>query len=123
VTGAAVTIRRIAVIAVALSATINIADAKAPATTRDYVIYCQQAAIQKDCGFEIQVADVAINATILYAKGSGPGSCTPDFDTPAIEKATVQKVVAWIQAHPAVLSTKTSDGVKAAIRALWTCKQ
>jgi hypothetical protein len=81
------------------------------------------AANLKDCGFEIQVADVAINATILYAKGSGPGSCAPDFDTPAIEKAAVQKVVAWLQAHPAVLSTKTSDGVTAAIKAMWTCKK
>jgi hypothetical protein len=116
-------ISAIGVIVAALSATINIADAKAPAMTRDYVTYCQQAVNLDDCGSEIQVADVAINATILFGKGSGPGSCSPDFDSPEIEKAAVQKVLAWIQAHPAVLSTKTSDGVKAAIRAMWTCKQ
>lgn len=115
-------ISAIGVVVAALSATINIADAKAPDMTRDYLTYCQQAANLDDCGGAIEAADVAINATILYAKGRGPGSCSPDFDTPAIEKAAIQKVLIWLQAHPAMLTAKTSDGVTAAVKALWTCK-
>src|ERR1700722_5783751 len=87
--------------------TMDMAGAKAPATLQGYVTYCQQAANLGDCWGEVQISDVAINAVIVFAKGTGPGSCAPEWRNNAEKEQTerdgIQKVLAWIQAHPAML--------------------
>jgi hypothetical protein len=115
----------IGAVAAVLLATTNIADAKTPKMTRDFLIYCQEAANLHDCSAEIETSDVAINANITFGNGRGAGSCAPSqhfSDGLAVEKAAVQKLLAWIQAHPAMLSAPTSKSVDAAVKALWTCR-
>ena len=107
-------------IVIALFALCNVAAGATavPNTIGDFVVFC--ADHFSDCEREVRTSDVAALAEALFAKPSQLACVVPkgmDHD------AAVKDILVWLSEHKNVAAMKTDDGIRAAEKHLWRCRQ
>ncbi len=89
-----------------------------PAVTRDFVKFCDANAA--DCANAISITEVA-----MLVNAGGNDFCVPGsaYDNGTLTPESVNKVKAWITAHPALADDPTQKTLRAAIKAVWPMTQ
>jgi hypothetical protein len=106
----------IALLALGLSTAVQAAD-PVPDRVATFVAYCPTHFA--DCKSKVIEADVAVMATILFAK-KGTQACA--IPKGVDESAATKQILAWLGEHNDADAMKTEDGIQAAVKNLWHCK-
>jgi hypothetical protein len=106
----------IACLALCLSRGVQAAD-PVPDRVGAFVAYCPTHF--DDCKSKVIAADVAVMATMLFAK-KGMQACT--IPKGVDESAATREILAWLGRHNNTDAMKTEDGIQAAVKDLWHCK-
>jgi hypothetical protein len=89
-----------------------------PSSAGDFAAYCTP--LKEVCTTEliaVQVGDLMESR--LSAHPYPVCSVPKGIEEPVAEKA----IVGWLSTHPEMASRKRADGIRAAIKALWNCKE
>lgn len=92
-------------------------------TTREYVRACSAPGVSVDCLTDFTMAQLAISLDKGAAK-----NCVPDTSAASREKgntkmvAIITRLVAWLRPHPEYSEKPDSEGLSAAMQAVYPCK-
>jgi hypothetical protein len=91
------------------------ADSKTPAVTRDFVKFCDANA--SDCAEATSLLEV----TMLLNYGGKAGICVPEsaYNKTTLTTESVNKIRAWIGAHPGLADRPTQETLEAAMKGVW----
>jgi len=94
------------------------AASKVPAVTRDFVKFCDVNAA--DCANAISMTEVA-----MLVNAGANDFCVPEsaYNNGTLTPESVNKVKAWISAHPALAGEPAQKTLRAAIREVWPMTQ